>query len=128
MLCDAVLVTTTFGRTRVFVNVCVTAALPLAIICLLVVGCDKQEQEGPEVIRPVKMMTIGAATAGGVREFPGQVRAAEEIELELQSVKNTNRISIIGGRPRTVRVELEPEALALGKAGEGGAVIRPAPS
>jgi RND family efflux transporter MFP subunit len=60
------------------------AALPLAIACLLVIGCDKQEQETPEVIRPVKMMTIGASSAGGVREFPGQVRAAEEIELSFE--------------------------------------------
>ena len=61
-----------------------TAALPLAFACLLVVGCDKQEQEAPEIIRPVKMMAIGAATAGGVREFPGQVRAAEEIQLSFE--------------------------------------------
>ncbi len=65
-------------------SLALTAALPLAIACLLVVGCDKQEQEAPEVIRPVKMMTIGASSAGGVREFPGQVRAAEEIELSFE--------------------------------------------
>ena len=40
-----------------------TAALPLAFACLLVVGCDKQEQEAPEIIRPVKIMTIGADSA-----------------------------------------------------------------
>jgi RND family efflux transporter MFP subunit len=61
-----------------------TAALPLAFACLLIIGCDKQEQEAPEIIRPVQMMTIGAASAGGVREFPGQVRAAEEIELSFE--------------------------------------------
>jgi RND family efflux transporter MFP subunit len=61
-----------------------TATLPLAFACLLVVGCDKGEQETPEIIRPVKMMTISAETAGGVREFPGQVRAAEEIQLSFE--------------------------------------------
>jgi RND family efflux transporter MFP subunit len=61
-----------------------TAVLSLAFACLLVVGCDKQEEEVPEVIRPVKMMTIGGESAAGVREFPGQVRAAEEIQLSFE--------------------------------------------
>ena len=39
-------------------------------------------------------------------------RLAEEIELDLQSIKNTNRIEVTGGRPRQIRVELDPEALA----------------
>ncbi|MCX7045804.1 MAG: efflux RND transporter permease subunit [Candidatus Sumerlaeota bacterium] len=39
-------------------------------------------------------------------------RLAEEIETQLQSVKNTNKIFTVGGRPRVVRVELDPEALA----------------
>ena len=39
-------------------------------------------------------------------------RLADEIEIQLQSVKNTNKTSVIGGRPRVVRVELNNEALA----------------
>ncbi len=39
-------------------------------------------------------------------------RLAEEIELDLQSIENTNRIDVTGGRPRQIRVELDPEALA----------------
>jgi len=39
-------------------------------------------------------------------------RLAEEIEIKLQSVKNTNRIDVIGGRPRAVRVELDTARLA----------------
>jgi multidrug efflux pump subunit AcrB len=39
-------------------------------------------------------------------------RLAEEIEIKLQSVKNTNKVSVIGGRPRSVRVELDPTLLA----------------
>ncbi len=42
----------------------------------------------------------------------GLRRLAEEIEARLQSVKNTNRVFIIGGRPRTIRVELDPSRLA----------------
>ena len=60
------------------------AVLALVAACLLAGGCGKQEQEAPEIVRPVKMMTIGAGTAGGVREYPGQVRAAKEIELSFE--------------------------------------------
>jgi len=39
-------------------------------------------------------------------------RLAEEIEHDLQSIKNTNRLTVTGGRPRQIRVELDPGALA----------------
>ncbi len=39
-------------------------------------------------------------------------RVAEEVVDRLQSVKNTSLTSVIGGRPRQVRVELDPAALA----------------
>jgi multidrug efflux pump subunit AcrB len=39
-------------------------------------------------------------------------RLAEEIEHDLQSIKNTNKIQAVGGRPRHIRVELDPNALA----------------
>jgi multidrug efflux pump subunit AcrB len=39
-------------------------------------------------------------------------RLAEEIEHFLQSIKNTNRLQVTGGRPRQIRVELDPNALA----------------
>lgn len=39
-------------------------------------------------------------------------RIAEQLENELQAVENTNRVWVIGGRPRRVRVELDPARLA----------------
>lgn len=39
-------------------------------------------------------------------------RLAEEMTEKLQVIKNTNKIEITGGRPRQIRVELDPEALA----------------
>jgi len=61
-------------------------AVPALIAaCLLTGGCGKQEQEAPEIVRPVKMMTIGAGAAGGTREYPGQVRAAEEVQLSFEA-------------------------------------------
>ncbi|MGD9031192.1 MAG: efflux RND transporter permease subunit [Desulfobacteraceae bacterium] len=39
-------------------------------------------------------------------------RLAEEIEHDLQSIENTNKLQVTGGRPRQIRVELDPNALA----------------
>jgi len=39
-------------------------------------------------------------------------RIAEELEIELQAVKGTNRVDVVGGRPRALRVELDTDALA----------------
>jgi len=69
-----------------------TAALALALALvlaltatsLLVGGCGKEEPEVKEIVRPVKMMTIGAGGADGTREYPGRVRAAEEIQLSFE--------------------------------------------
>ena len=39
-------------------------------------------------------------------------RIAEELESKLQSVKNTGPTYIVGGRPRAMRIEFDPERLA----------------
>lgn len=39
-------------------------------------------------------------------------RLAEQIEHELQRVPNTNRVQVVGGRPRQIRVLLKPMELA----------------
>ena len=59
-------------------------ALALTATSFLVGGCGKKEPEVKEVVRPVKMMTIGAGAADGTREYPGRVRAAEEIQLSFE--------------------------------------------
>lgn len=42
-------------------------------------------------------------------------RVAEELEIALKEVAGTNATSVVGGRPRVVSVELDPEALAARK-------------
>jgi multidrug efflux pump subunit AcrB len=39
-------------------------------------------------------------------------RVAEQIQNELQAISNTNRVQVLGGRPRRIRVELDPGRLA----------------
>jgi len=65
-------------------GVALLAVLTLTAACLLAAGCSKTEPEAKEIVRPVRMMTIGEGAAGGTREYPGQVRAAEEIELSFE--------------------------------------------
>ena len=42
-------------------------------------------------------------------------RMAEQIQNELQAIDNTNMVSVVGGRPRRIRVELDPARLAARK-------------
>jgi len=39
-------------------------------------------------------------------------RIAEQLQYELKSIRNTNRVSVVGGRPRQIRVLLDPVKLA----------------
>lgn len=39
-------------------------------------------------------------------------RIAEEVQNELQAIPNTNQVWITGGRPRSIRVEFDPQRLA----------------
>jgi len=39
-------------------------------------------------------------------------RMAEQLQNELQAIPNTNQVRVIGGRPRRIRVELDPARLA----------------
>lgn len=42
----------------------------------------------------------------------GLRRIAEEVALSMQTIPDTNRIEVIGGRPRELRVDLDPTAMA----------------
>ena len=39
-------------------------------------------------------------------------RLAEELQYDLQAIPDTNRVTVVGGRPRRIRVELDPQRLA----------------
>ncbi|MDZ7736382.1 MAG: efflux RND transporter permease subunit [Gammaproteobacteria bacterium] len=70
------------------------------------------------VVKPVEIDDVPIVVAAIWSENPAQVgdhelrRIAEEVEQRLQSIENTNRVTVTGGRPREIRVELDPEALA----------------
>ena len=67
------------------------------------------------VVRPVEIddVPIVALTLWSESEQPGTLRrAAEELLARLDEVPDVSRTEILGGLPREVRVELDPEALA----------------
>ena len=54
----------------------------LVFVLLLTISCGTDNQpEVKEVIRPAKIMTVGDGTLGSVHKFPGNVRAAQRIDL-----------------------------------------------
>lgn len=70
------------------------------------------------VVKPIEIDDVPIVLAALWSEDPERIgdhelrRLAEEIELRLQSIENTNRVEVTGGQPRQIRVELDPEALA----------------
>ena len=70
------------------------------------------------VVKPVEIDDVPIVVATLWSERPDAIddfalrRIAEELEIELQAVPGTNRTELVGGRPRALRVELRPEALA----------------
>jgi len=70
------------------------------------------------VVKPIEIDDVPILIATLWSERPETIddfalrRIAEELEIELQAVPETNRTEVIGGRPRVIRVELDPDALA----------------
>jgi RND family efflux transporter MFP subunit len=63
----------------------VLVGLVLAGLVLAGMGCGQEPVEAPaEVSRPVKMLTLGAGAAGGVREYPGSVKATQNSEMAFE--------------------------------------------
>jgi multidrug efflux pump subunit AcrB len=70
------------------------------------------------VVKPVEIDDVPIVVAvlwsnnADLTGDPELRRLAEEIEHDLQSINNTNKLKVTGGRPRQIRVELDPTALA----------------
>jgi multidrug efflux pump subunit AcrB len=70
------------------------------------------------VVKPIEIDDVPILIATLWSERPRELddfalrRIAEELEIALQAVPEANRTQVVGGRPRVVRVELDPDALA----------------
>jgi len=60
---------------------------------------------------PIVIVTLWSDNPSKIDDFALR-RLAEELELELKTIPQTNRTWVVGGRPREVRVELDTNALA----------------
>ncbi len=70
------------------------------------------------VIKPVEIDDVPIVNLTLTTRDPARLddhalrRIAEEMQIGLQRVRDTSRVDIIGGRPREIRVDLDPAALA----------------
>ncbi|MCC7410087.1 MAG: efflux RND transporter permease subunit [Gammaproteobacteria bacterium] len=70
------------------------------------------------VVKPVEVDDVPIVIATLWSKNPGRTtdhelrRLAEEVANRLQAIDDTNTITVAGGRPRQIRVELDPQALA----------------
>lgn len=60
---------------------------------------------------PIVIVTLWSDRPDRIDDFALR-RIAEEVEIELQAIPETNRTSVVGGRRRVIRIALDPGALA----------------
>jgi len=60
---------------------------------------------------PIVIATLWTSQTGDYSDYELR-RIAEEIQQDFQSISNTNRVWVVGGRPRRIRVELDAQRLA----------------
>lgn len=59
--------------------------LLLATTCfVLAAGCEQAPVETPEVVRPVRMMTIESLEGGNVLQYPGEIQGVQNAELAFE--------------------------------------------
>ena len=61
-----------------------TIMLAASAAVILATGCEVPPAEEEPVVRPVKILTIGAAAGPGTREYPGEIRASEQSEVAFE--------------------------------------------
>ncbi len=70
------------------------------------------------VVKPIEVDDVPIVNVSLWSEQPERYgdfelrRLAEELQHNLQAIANTNRVSVVGGRPRQIRVFLDPGRLA----------------
>ena len=65
----------------------ISNASSLAGICLgmiLLVACEQAPVEKPEVVRPVRILTISGLGAGDTLSYPGEIQGVQNAELAFE--------------------------------------------
>jgi RND family efflux transporter MFP subunit len=61
-------------------------------------GCSQEAEQAEEVVRPVKLMTVGSDDSGGEREYPGRVEAAEEVLMGFEVPGRIVELPVLEGQ------------------------------
>jgi RND family efflux transporter MFP subunit len=56
----------------------------VSVAALLVAACEKEVAEAPEVVRPVRILTIAGLQAGATLSYPGEIQGAQNAELAFE--------------------------------------------
>jgi RND family efflux transporter MFP subunit len=69
------------GRFRRDTRLGLPGCLVLSSLLVVVAGCDKEPPPRPEVVRPVKMLTIEGPGAASQREYPATIKATQQADM-----------------------------------------------
>lgn len=71
------------------------------ITSLLLAGCSPSEEEtsqAKDIIRPVKLITIGSTDAINIRRFPAELKASEEADLAFRVGGQLQQLNVVAGQ------------------------------
>jgi RND family efflux transporter MFP subunit len=77
------------------ISVLIYAAL---VPAMFMSGCGEQATESAPIVRPVKILEIGALGAGSVREYPGAIRAADSADVSFEVAGRIIKLEAREGR------------------------------
>ena len=58
--------------------------LALCLCAVMVAGCEKETPEAPDVVRPVRILTISSLQGGEVFRYRGEIRGAQNADLAFE--------------------------------------------
>ncbi|MFN2410666.1 MAG: efflux RND transporter periplasmic adaptor subunit [Halomonas sp.] len=72
--------------------------LPVVLVLLVLMGCDQPEAQSKDAPRPVKLMTLEAANASALRQFPGRVEATTRSNLSFRMAGELLALNVSPGQ------------------------------
>ncbi|MFT5041944.1 MAG: RND family efflux transporter MFP subunit [Hyphomicrobiaceae bacterium] len=85
-------------ETNNLISTALCASLLCPLFLLSLSGCAEEPPPRGEVVRPVKMLTIGSAGSGGTLEYPGSIAAAETADLAFEVAGKIEELPVIEGQ------------------------------
>ena len=60
------------------------SAVALCLGSFLLAGCERAPEETPEVVRPVRILTISELAGGASLSYPGEIQGAENANISFE--------------------------------------------